>query len=939
MDPNGTRFQLLLGRADWGACSVEGQSATLESVWQTMPTAELLSRQGWDDAHAELTLPTQVFQFPSSPQSVEPGLAARRGADADAYGNWYWIDDSETLILVRSVGSGAVTPFWSVGGATASESIPAQGDFSARTIERPTPATLRGLTVTVDHYLLVGVVQPAGLLVFDLHAGGPPRQLLWPAGFQPFDMASGTSGAWILDRAPTRTSTAARLWRLDRRLNVVGSAYDLTGVANPVAVDVLPDGAALILDNAPSASAGTPAFSQVWTYRSASGRWPVVSAGSGLSGPFSLRDLATLAGEPQLSLFGQDIAFLPATGADAGTMLGRLQVVAQDGQQAYAFAVVPGASGALQFDALPEYLPMRLFGGRGLFTDGARTLYDSRTTWVPLVAQPRTRYAEQLVVVTPVEPNPSRRDVRHAFDGRDPDCVWHRLMLDACVPHDTELHVWSRAANAEADLINADWQPEPDPYRRGDGSELPWVPGRAGADSGTWELLFQRARGRYLQVRIQLAGNTRSSPRLRALRAYYPRFSYLDHYLPATYRDDPRSASFLDRFLANLEGLYTTLEDRLEAIQVLFDPRTAPAEDLTWLATWLGIVLDGNWDAPRQRLMIAYAPELFRLRGTRIGVIRAIRLATDACPTPAIFDAGQDDEVAPTPGRRPSPIRIVEQFRTRRAPGVVFGDTSQLQGPGLSTPTSTWTPAQGPEPLHARFRAYLLRGYGSLSAVGQAWEAAFAQATEIVLPPTQPANPVAAADWARFLQVGLGFTYAPVDSSADAPYRDFLTRRYGTVGALNKAYGLTGAGLLTSFADTSLPTTLPVQLRALQDWIQFASVVAPTVRSAHRFTVLVPTTVGVTDADRGALIDRVRRVVELEKPAHSAFDVKEYWALFRVGEARLGFDSLLDRGSRLAPVALDSSFLAQAYLSYPHPFNVAERMVAGRDHVSDGRPL
>ena len=962
MDSNGTRFQMLLGKPDWASCRIENQPVTLGETWALVASDELLARHGWDAKRSELMLPTQVFRFPTIHKGAELSLAQRRGADADLYGSRYWIDDTETRILVRSVGSGALSTFWATGGPTSSAPA-ASGEFSPCTADIPTPVTLRGLAVSDDDYLVAGVVEPPGCLVFDLHAGGSPRQLLWPGGFRPFDIATGACGAWILDRGIE--PGVARVWLLDRRLGVVAlsalappeqelptfkAADGTPGISSPicesapvvtlnlalalppdldpVAVATLPDGSALILDNAGDGHA--PAFSQVWRY----------SLDSGLTGPFSLRDLTELADDPDLSLLGHDMVVVPPSTDAAGSSIGSLFVVASNGEQAYAFDVLKAGSATnLTFEALPEYWPMRLYGGRGLLLDRKRPFYNSRTDWIPLVQQHSQRYEAELTLTTPVETDPANRAARHAFDGRDPDCVWHRLLLDACLPHDTQVHVWSRAANLEVDLLTADWASEPGPYKRATGSELPFVATNSDSDRGTWELLFQRARGRFLQLRIQLVGNTRSSPRLHALRAYYPRFSYVEHYLPAAYRDDGESASFLDRFLANIEGIYTTLEGRLENIQALFDARTAPGEDLAWLATWLGIVLDGNWDEGRQRVLIACAPELFRLRGTRLGLIRAIRLATDPCPTPALLEDVLDDEAAPLPGRRPPPIRVIEQFRTRSAPGVVLGDPSESAGPGFTSARSTWTPGQGPEPLHDLFRAFVTQRYGSLDAARVAWGLPVSGAAPIRLSPTRPTNDVAAADWTRFLQSSIGFTYAPVDNTDTRAFQDFLARRYGTIDALLKAYGVSGTGAYARFSDVALPAEIPAQARQLNDWIQFVSIVAPTSRNAHRFTVLVPTALTPAEDDRGALMDRVQRVVELEKPAHTTFDVKEYWALFRVGEARLGFDSLLDRGSRLLPVVLDSTYLAAGYLPSPHPFNLADRMVVGKDHLGDGRPL
>src|SRR5262249_47745240 len=159
---------------------------------------------------------------------------------------------------------------------------------------------------------------------------------------------------------------------------------------------------------------------------------------------------------------------------------------------------------------------------------------------------------------------------------------------------DASIEVWSRTANEESDLGVTTWQREPIPYLRSQ-SELPCAPRVSGDGVGTWELLFQNARGRWLELRLRLKGNGRSTPRLRAARAYYPRFSYLQ-YLPAVYREDRDSASFLERFLANMEGTLTAIEDRIAASQTLIDVRSAPPDALEWLASWVGLSLDPTWD-------------------------------------------------------------------------------------------------------------------------------------------------------------------------------------------------------------------------------------------------------------------------------------------------------------------------------------------------------
>jgi hypothetical protein len=61
----------------------------------------------------------------------------------------------------------------------------------------------------------------------------------------------------------------------------------------------------------------------------------------------------------------------------------------------------------------------------------------------------------------------------------------------------------------------------------------------------------------------------------------------------------------------------------------------------------------------------------------------------------------------------------------------------------------------------------------------------------------------------------------------------------------------------------------------------------------------------------------------LEKPAHTSYEIKFYWAFFRVGDARLGEDTVLDSGSRapqlLLPAVLGDTYTGSTYLTCELP--------------------
>jgi phage tail-like protein len=895
MDANGTRYHLLLGERDFASRRDVGQP--IGARGEVAPGPGLV----FDAERGELTLRPERFRFVASKGDRPVTLEDRRGAAADRYGNWYWIDDDRQTIRVQSSHGGPASVLWPVPAAPGS--VP-DGEFRPAASAETAPAPpLAGLTVTAHHYLVAGSLAPAGLLIFDLHAGGPPMTLLWPAGvpFDPFDLAARSDGGlFVLD------TRGRRLWHLDRRFGIVprlppsplpappsdfgpvGAAPSRTAQgpgpvtladawpladSQPISVEALPDGSALVLDRPDDVGP-----SQVRRYQDGAptGVWALWLTDDGAS---------------PAPLVAHDMVFV-----EADAVMGNLFVSSANGNQSFAFRVF--ADGSLRARPELDYYPMRLHAGKALAASGRVPSYDFSGGFVPLVAQRQARYLREATMVTRV------------FDGKEPGCVWHRLFLDVCLPAGAAIEVASRAADEEAELSTAAFLPEPTPRRRREGAELPALAAEGRGQEETYETLFQRARGRFLELRLTFRGNGATSPHLRSLRVYYPRFSYLERYLPAVYREDRDSASFLDRFLANVEGTLTVLEDKIASVQLLLDPRTAPPGALDWLASWLGVVFDAGWDERRRRLFLGHAMTFFQARGTMRGLAMALRLALDDQPDESIFDCTCDVSR--------QPIRIVERFRARGLSPAALGDPSpgpELQALPVDAP---WTLTQPGSVLSAQFRQAMVAASVPVDA-------------QAVFPTVAPADAAAREVWRLVAGSTLGFVPSAAGHSDQRAFQEFLARRYRTVDRMNAAHGTS----VQTFAAVTLPTTLPGDGAPLRDWYQFEATVLPLRRSAHQFTVVLPVPPGRSASEQAAKVDRARLVIEREKPTHTVFDLKFYWNMFRVGEARLGLDTLVDLGGRAPeltpPFVLDSGRLAEGYLAPRPPQDAAltERFVVG----------
>ncbi|GGJ33380.1 phage tail protein [Deinococcus roseus] len=578
MDVNGSGYHLLLGQTDWES-SIGG------------------FHLGYDQTSQAVTLAPEVFHFQTHPSDHLPTAADLRSIGADAWGNVYLISEDRTKVQVLAPQTRIPQTYWTGDMAAPSRE---HGAFSDQPAASPAPVLLNALAVTESQRLVVAADRT--LYVFDLVAGGPPlpEQVDFaPSGRIQHLYPRVEGGFWLLEQQGDQ----AHLWTFDAQLRPIPTE---TTAQEATFADV----------------------GDTRTLQKVTGSFHDLGQVQVLQMVFPDRErgvLLTHQGVFQWTSQNglQDLKLKLPDGFERGYALHALPscifLVEKQGNQALKYRT--GAT-------LPEscYFPMRDFVGKGLVLVRDRIHYHSENGILPLAEQPRPRFK-------------TTGQLLYCFDGKEAGCVWHRLFLDADLEPDTRIEIRAYATNQALPPNQAPrsrWlKPQPTPYTRGMGRELPLEPLDAGFR--TLETLFQEVQGRYLYLEVTLQGSGRTTPRIRALRAYYPRFSYLQ-YLPGIFRENPESASLLERFLANTEGIFTDLEGRIAASEKRFDPHSTPAEDLEWLASWMGIEFPGHFNGQQKRFMVQHASTMLPLRGTRRGLEMLLNLSLDPYPAPSTLD-------------------------------------------------------------------------------------------------------------------------------------------------------------------------------------------------------------------------------------------------------------------------------------------------------------
>lgn len=245
--------------------------------------------------------------------------------------------------------------------------------------------------------------------------------------------------------------------------------------------------------------------------------------------------------------------------------------------------------------------------------------------------------------------------------------VWHRIELTACIPAGTSVRIDTLTAEAafDADTVSAlpanRWVRGPE-FHCGTGEDEPQA----------IDQLIRSDGGRYLWLRIVLAGDGAVTPVIESVRVELPRDTST-RFLPAIYTADPVAGDFTQRFVALFDTLNGTINEQLDRLPGFFDPWAIPdghdgfggvsayGDFLSWLAEWVGAATDAGLPVHTRRALIARAADLYARRGTPGGVADFVGLFSG------------------------STVRVLEQYRLRHwaFAGRTQLGVDQLFGPSI----------------------------------------------------------------------------------------------------------------------------------------------------------------------------------------------------------------------------------------------------------------
>jgi phage tail-like protein len=215
-----------------------------------------------------------------------------------------------------------------------------------------------------------------------------------------------------------------------------------------------------------------------------------------------------------------------------------------------------------------------------------------------------------------------------ALDSRLQGCQWHRIAVGiGSLPPGTRVDVATYASDTKFDDAFMQRRAA-ELWDRGATFESVWHrPGDVpSTGAGARDCLVQSHPGQYLWIRLVLAGDQTRTPEIDSIEIEFPRESYLQ-YLPAVFSEDDESRWFLERFLSIFQTDWDELEQTIADRHRYTNPASVPdGPFLSYLASWLGLPLEGSWDDAQKRNLLEAAPKIYPIRGTIDGLRDYVRV-------------------------------------------------------------------------------------------------------------------------------------------------------------------------------------------------------------------------------------------------------------------------------------------------------------------------
>ncbi|MFI3227518.1 MAG: hypothetical protein R3Y09_08925 [Clostridia bacterium] len=152
------------------------------------------------------------------------------------------------------------------------------------------------------------------------------------------------------------------------------------------------------------------------------------------------------------------------------------------------------------------------------------------------------------------------------------------------------------------------------------------------------DIYLQDVKARYLWFAIEISNKNKQNIELSDIFIYFDGQN-ISKYLPEIYQNTGED-DFFNRFLMIFQSFYEDINDDIETESLIYNPMNT--QYLEYLANFVGIEDIHMWEREKLRILIRNIKNLYKIRGTRDGLLQILSLFTDGGTY--VFEDESDDE-------------------------------------------------------------------------------------------------------------------------------------------------------------------------------------------------------------------------------------------------------------------------------------------------------